>query len=225
MKYIFGNWKSNKNSAEVTQWFKVFSTLPCVQSLKNSTQHSAAVFVPSIYLPLARRLRDSLGLPISIGAQDISAFSNGAHTGEMSASMIAEYAQYVLIGHSERRKDNKENDDQLYEKVKRAQEANLKTVYCVQGIETKIPDGITMAAYEPLFAIGTGVADTPQNANDTIRKIKEKWGQNPVIYGGSVTAKNITDYLTTHSIDGVLSGGASLDPNSFGEMASHACGL
>lgn len=225
MKYVIGNWKSNKSTSQVQEWFSIAKTLPILSSLKNSSSITAAICVPDVYLPMAKKLRDESNLSLQLGAQNISAFQNGAHTGEISSTMLSEFVEFVIIGHSERRKDNKETDDQLFQKVFRAQETGLKSIYCVQSEETKIPKGVTLVAYEPLFAIGTGIADSPENANNVIQKIKNRWQVDTVIYGGSVVAKNINDFLSRDSIDGVLPGGASLDPSSFGEMVTHASSI
>jgi triosephosphate isomerase len=225
MKYVIGNWKSNKNASQIEDWISIAKSLPIFSQIKNSTKITAAICVPDVYLSLFKKLRDDSHLPIEICSQNISAFQNGAHTGEVSAQMLSEFVSFVIIGHSERRKDNKESDETLFQKVLRAQEQNIKTIYCVQSQDTIVPPGVTIVAYEPLFAIGTGIADTPQNANSVVTAIKTKWNVQTVIYGGSVTPKNIQEYITTNAIDGVLPGGASLDPNSFGEMVIHATSI
>jgi triosephosphate isomerase (TIM) len=110
----------------------------------------------------------------------------------------------------------------LFEKVKRATEENILPIFCVQNKDTQVPPGVFAVAYEPLFAIGTGVTDTPENASLVIATIKQKWNVNVALYGGSVTAKNVKAFLSANAIDGVLVGGASLDPHSFEEMVLHA---
>lgn len=221
MKYIVGNWKSNKTSADVTLWFEEFakSISPQKINLKDTT---IVVCIPYVYLPLAQKMCDTLSIPLKLGAQDVSAYKNGAHTGEVSAGMVREYVQYVIIGHSERRNECKEDDAILFEKAARAQEVKLTTIYCVQGKDTIVPVGIPLVAYEPIWAIGTGQADTPDNAGKVITVIKRKWNVTNILYGGSVTAKNIKDFLSNESIDGVLVGGGSLDPHSFWEMILNA---
>lgn len=221
MKYIVGNWKSNKSSKEVTFWFEEFAK--CISSQKiNLNNTTIVVCIPYVYLSLAQKLRDTLSLPLKIGAQDVSPFKNGAHTGEVSAGMVSEYAQYVIVGHSERRNECKEDDAILFEKAARAQEVKLTTIYCMQGENTKVPVGVPLVAYEPIWAIGTGQADTGDNAGKVITVIKRKWNVTNILYGGSVTAKNIKDFLSNESIGGVLVGGGSLDPHSFWEMILNA---
>lgn len=224
-KYIIGNWKSNKNIIETESWFKTFQILYTHNQQLSLHNLEIVICPPFVFLPLVKKLRDELQLPIKIGVQDISPFGNGAYTGEVSASQISEFAQYVIIGHSERRNNFGEDDKLLAEKVSRANEANLNIIYCVQDKKTFIPKGVTIVAYEPVWAIGTGKTDTPENANLVAQTIRQKWSGNVIIYGGSVTPDNIKSFITTEYIDGVLPGGGSLEPNKFWEMIVNAATL
>lgn len=222
MKYIIGNWKTNKNIIEVETWFQTTASLYSRNQSLNLQSIEAVVCVPYVYLPLAKKLRDEFDLPLKLGAQDVSAYGNGAYTGEISAIQLKEWVEYVIIGHSERRNYFKEEDTLLTEKAKRAQEALLKSIYCVQDENTNIAEGVDIVAYEPVWAIGTGKTDTPENAESVAQKVKEKRHGNILIYGGSVTPDNIKSFITTKNIDGVLPGGASLDPNKFWQMILNA---
>jgi len=222
MKYIIGNWKTNKNIIEVEDWFKTLASLYSQNQTINLHTVEMVVCAPYVYLSLAKKLRDEYRLPIKLGAQDVSAYGNGAYTGEVSAIQLRELVDFVIIGHSERRNYFGEDDNLLSEKVKRSQEAGLNTIYCVQDENIYIADGVTIVAYEPVWAIGTGKTDTPENANSVAQKVKEKWHGNILIYGGSVTPDNIKSFITTKYIDGVLPGGASLDPNKFWQMSLNA---
>jgi triosephosphate isomerase len=221
MKYIIGNWKSNFGEKDISIWFEKLS-----QYLnKNKTEFTNLIIVicpPFLYLPQVANLISKHKLPIHIGAQNISAYQNGAYTGEVNAQQIKEYASYVLIGHSERRKYLQENDNQLNEKVKRATEMGICPVYCISELGNNIPQEVTIVAYEPIFAIGTGKADTSVNANCIAEKIKALDSNRKVIYGGSVNQYNIDDFLKESNIDGVLPGKTSLDPQIFGEMLINA---
>ncbi len=150
-----------------------------------------------------------------LAAQDVSPFATGAYTGEISAAQIKEFAEWVIIGHSERRKYFGETDVMLEEKVKQANEAGLQIIFCVQDETTSVPQGVHVVAYEPVWAIGTGKTDSPENANAVISKIKDKTHVNICIYGGSITHENVKSFVDMPSIDGVLPGGASLDPEKF----------
>lgn len=221
-KYIIGNWKSNKNIAETENWFNAFQLLYSQNQNISLENVEIVICVPFTLLPLAKKLQNEFKLSLKLGAQNVSPFGNGAYTGEISASQISEFAQYVIIGHSERRSNFHEDDKLLSEKVKRVREAKLISIYCVQDEGTFIPEGVTIVAYEPVWAIGTGKTDTPENANRVAKAIKQKWTGDVLIYGGSTTPDNVNSFISTEYIDGVLPGGASLDANKFWEMITNA---
>lgn len=202
---IAGNWKSNKTISEAMEWL-----------LKLSAIHRTIVLcVPYTLLSVMKKEIDRLKLPIGLGAQDVSPFDEGAYTGEVTARMVKELADWVIIGHSERRKYFSETDEMLKNKVDKAQKAGLKIIFCVGDDATPVPAGVDVVAYEPVWAIGTGKTDLPENANAVISSIKSKTGVPLVIYGGSVTAQNVASFTAQPLIDGVLPGGASLDPEKF----------
>lgn len=221
-KFIIGNWKSNKNTQETKSWFKTFNESYLGNKNISLGNVEAVLCAPFILLPLAQKLRDAYRLPLKLGAQDVSPFPNGAYTGEISSYQLTEFVEYVIIGHSERRNNLGEDDKLLTEKVKRAIEAKLKVIYCVQDENTFIPEGVNIVAYEPVWAIGTGKTDTPENANRVSQTIKKRWSKETLIYGGSVTVENVESFLDTEYIDGVLPGGASLDPAKFWQIINAA---
>lgn len=159
---------------------------------------------------------------LKLGAQDLSPFPKGAYTGEIAGLQLKEFAQYVIIGHSERRKYFHEDDQMLANKVDMALEAGLHPIFCVQDVHTVIPKGVRIVAYEPVFAIGTGEPDSPENADDVARKIKETVKAEAVLYGGSVSAENVQAFTSMENLDGVLVGSASLDPISFSSIVANA---
>jgi len=102
------------------------------------------------------------------------------------------------------------------QKVQQATQNNITALVCVQGADTPIPDGCKFIAYEPVFAIGTGVPDTPENANNIATVLKEKHNHDlEVLYGGSINSSNIKSFITQANISGVLVGNASLQPEEF----------
>ena len=162
----------------------------------------------------AQKIRAS-HLPLLVGTQDISKFSEGAYTGEFAASQIADFCQYAVIGHSERRRNFGESEDDRAKKVALCKKAGIEPIFCVQDEREKIPKGVVVVAYEPLFAVGTGNPDSPDNAHSVARRIKEK-GPYTVIYGGSVTHAIVATFLARDIVDGVLIGVSnSLDPQKF----------
>lgn len=224
MKYILGNWKSNKSAEEVKDWFIKFGKYIAGHKF-DTVKTEAVIFPPFIHLQLCVGLLQKMKLPLKLGAQNVSAFHEGAYTGEVTAKMLRSVTKYVIIGHSERRKYFHEEDQILPEKVKRTLESGIIPVYCIQDEKTYIPQGVKFVAYEPVFAIGSGTPDSPQNADSVGRVVKSKIPDSIFIYGGSVTPVNITGFLVSPNIDGVLPGKASLDPLVFGEMISNASSI
>lgn len=221
-KYIIGNWKSQKTESEVEKWFVESSKL--WEKEKNTIADTITIILcpPFLYLPQARMLCKKYALPIKLGTQDISPFDVGAYTGEIAASQVREFAEYVIIGHSERRTYFGENEELLIKKTAQARKANLMPIYCIQDATTPIPSDVSFVAYEPVSAIGTGNAQTPATVNEVAQEVRKKRGIDTFIYGGSVTADNIESLLTFPEIDGVLPGSASLTAAAFWEMIHNA---
>lgn len=220
--YIIGNWKSNKTAAEVKSWFDYFNRNFQKKNLAASGQLEIVICPSFIHLNLVKALIEKYQLPLKKGAQNCSPFEVGSYTGEVAASQLKELAEYVIIGHSERRKYFHENEKILEEKVKKLKEKNLEIIFCVQDDKTPIPEGVKMVAYEPVWAIGTGRAESPHEANKVAASILEKRTIKKVIYGGSVTPENIKGFLQEESITGVLPGKSSLDPALFWQMITNA---
>ncbi len=185
---------------------------------------------------------------IKLGAQNCSEHVSGAYTGEVSAAMVKSVGcDYVIIGHSERRMCFNENNKQLAEKIKRALENNLSPIFCIgekkeereknihfnlvktqitevlQNFSAKELDKLILA-YEPVWAIGTGLTATTQQAQEMhafIRKVlEETFGKlfadkTPILYGGSCNAQNAKDLFACDDVDGGLIGGASLKASDF----------
>ena len=218
---VAGNWKSNKTLSQTEDFFRVFSEKIKGESLPQNL--TAVVFPSLIHLEKARFLINDYQLPLKLGAQNLSARVEGAFTGEVAASQLSGLVEYVLIGHSERRKNYAEGDEVLAQKTSRAIEAGLKIIYCVSDKNDIIPDGVDIVAYEPIWAIGTGKAATAEEAEETASAIRSK---NPkvsrILYGGSVNPDNIADFLKMPTIGGVLPGKTSLDPDQFFRMLKNA---
>ncbi|QQG40856.1 MAG: triosephosphate isomerase [Candidatus Levyibacteriota bacterium] len=215
---IVGNWKSNKTEIETNEWFQRFT----IYDLRFTNKE--IIICPPF--TLLSNLKSSIlnhKSFIKLGAQDISPFDEGAYTGEVNGKQIKEFADYVIIGHSERRRYFGESEDIIVKKIEMAQKYELTPIVCVSDI--KQAENYTrytlIIAYEPLFAIGSGNPDTPENANEMAKKIKEIIDA-PVIYGGSVTSQNVKSFTQMPSIDGVLPGKASLDANEFASIIEKA---
>lgn len=223
--YIIANWKSNKTILQAGEWFQTLNNLLASrrsgQLTINKEKKEVIVCPPFTLLPFVKELIVNSQLS-AIGAQNISPFNEGAYTGEINAKQIKEFADYVIIGHSERRKYFNETDEILEKKVKMALKHNLAPIFCTQGVNTKIPQNAEIVAYEPVFAIGTGNPDTPENADQVAKQIKEKNRIQYVLYGGSVTSDNVKNFIDMPNIDGVLVGGASLDAQEFYKIIQKA---
>jgi triosephosphate isomerase len=216
MNYFIANWKQNLSLEEAQKWYDNFNTQP--------DQNKEIIICPSVaYLSsLAGK-----GYPLAV--QDISPFSEGAHTGRVGAAQIKSWAKYALIGHSEMRSETNESDNSVSAKVKRCLGEGIVPIVCVDLPYLDSQIGVLkndllelpemLFAYEPLAAIGTGKPVDPRHANEIAFKIKSLTKKSiPVLYGGSVSAEDVADYLNTDYVDGVLVGKASLDPVEFAKI-------
>ena len=211
--FIVANWKSNKNTSEAHAWLL---NIERGIGLVDLTDKEIVVCPSYLSLPSMKAYILQKNLDIKLGAQDISPFEAGAFTGEINGSQLQEVVNYVLAGHSERRRELGETDGLIHRKVMQTHAAGLQSILCVQGDDTPVPQGVSMVAYEPIFAIGTGTPDAPDHSESIAASIKQK---NPsveyVLYGGSVSEEDVKSFTNMPSIDGVLVGGASLDPEKF----------
>jgi len=215
---IIGNWKSHKVLEDMDSWFaEVGSSL-----LPHPMDGEVVLCPPYPLLATCKELINKHQLPWKLGAQDVSSLPEGKYTGEVNAKLLKDFVDYVLIGHSERRNELHETDEMLFEKIKRVKEVGLTPVLFVQGQETKIPDDIEIIGYEPVFAIGTGNPDTPEDAEKVANYFKTVKHVPTVLYGGSVDSTNIHTFLSCPSLDGVVPGTASLDPKAFSALINNA---
>ncbi len=235
-KVFAANWKMNFLAAEARAFIDeiIEEKLPSADVL---------IFPPSLYV--ADLARQSEGSSIAIGAQNIYWEEAGAFTGEISAAMIKDLgAEYVLCGHSERRHFFGESSEMVTRKARAAQAEGLIPIICVgetlqereaeETLEVLLSDTLSslsavekdpeiIIAYEPVWAIGTGLTATPEDAETAIAYIRAQiatiWGDVAakirILYGGSVNPDNIADLIRCPNIDGALIGGASLKVNSF----------
>ena len=244
-KVIAGNWKMNMLPNEAIEYIDKLA--PLVKDTKNEV----ILCVP--YTDLFYALLTAQNTNIKIGAQNMHFAEKGAYTGEVSAKMLKSInVEYVIIGHSERRQYFNETDETVNKKIKSAFENGLKPIVCVgetleeresgktESIITKQTelalDGLTneqlentIIAYEPIWAIGTGKTATSEDANNSIKairnKIEELYGKDVaekviIQYGGSVKSKNAKELFSMSDIDGGLVGGASLDPEEFSKIVN-----
>ena len=245
MAVIAGNWKMHMASDQALGF------LTDLDLGGVSENHEILLFPSAIHLAAlaASGARDPR---VQLGLQNIYWEDEGAFTGELSARMASEAgANFVLIGHSERRHVFGETDEEVARKVRAARRHNLIPVICVgetleerragrveevilRQLNAVIRDlslGRALIAYEPVWAIGTGETATPEDASLAHKTLREGLSQVlgaekaraiAILYGGSVKPSNAGDLLSVANVDGVLVGGASLDPRSFKEIAAAA---
>ena len=235
---VAGNWKMNGLSAARGELAKIIAGAGALTGKADLMVCPPATLIAD-FAAAAR------GSAVTIGAQDCHAAPSGAHTGDISAEMLADAgARAVIVGHSERRTDHHETDAQVRAKAQAAWRARLTAIVCIgeqrtereagntldivsRQLERSVPDGATAAnlvvAYEPVWAIGTGLTPTTADVAEVhgfIRKrLTERFGAEGgrirVLYGGSVKPANAKELLTVSDVNGALVGGASLKAEDF----------
>ncbi|AFM99287.1 triosephosphate isomerase [Encephalitozoon hellem ATCC 50504] len=223
-KLLGGNWKMSSS----------LQTFDIVKNFKKNFFDGNDVFI-AVPFPYIHTARMKFPEYIKVGAQDCSRFRNGPYTGEVSAAMVKEMgAEYIIIGHSERRKWFGETSAVILEKIRNARSEGLNIILCIGEDEECREDGKYLdelrnqllslreemcgedidIAYEPVWAIGTGKVPTNAQIKEIVSNIK-KWGKDMkfngrVIYGGSVSMLNCQAILDVEEVDGFLIGGTSL---------------
>lgn len=213
-KIIIANWKSNKNINDAENFITSFA-----QNINRiNLENKQIIIAPSYQLLFScKNFIEKYNLPISLSVQDVSPFGQGAFTGEVNSYQVKELADFVIIGHSERRELFNENDEILFKKVNEAKNNNLKVVYCLQNSSQKIPNGVDIVAYEPPSAIGSGKPDDPSHVESVFNEISNSFN-GKILYGGSVDGDNVRDFIYINSCGGLLIGGASLEVDSFTQI-------
>ena len=240
---VAGNWKMNGSAAEARELAAGLR-----QRLQDIGPGIQVVLCPPFpYLALVKECLD--GSAMAVGAQNMHHRESGAFTGEVSPTMLAELCDFVILGHSERRQQFGETDRHVNQKVVAALAAGLRPIVCVgesleqheagdaarvvvQQLQAAL-DGVAdpaglLVAYEPLWAIGTGVPATPKKAEEVMGNAifptlavlvgDHAAAQVPLLYGGSVTAANVAEFVAQPFIHGALVGGANLKADEFADI-------
>jgi triosephosphate isomerase len=247
--FIAGNWKMHKTIAEAEAF--IAGLLPQVYDTEGV---EVAICPP--YLALQAMVDSARGSRVGVYAQNMHEADAGAFTGEVSAAMLSEIdVNGVVLGHSERREYYNETDRALQQKVPRALEAGLVPILCVGETEEERERGETerklrhqvqegldkvpierlpevVVAYEPVWAIGSGLTATPEQAQDAVSFVRaliegfDKAGGQAVriLYGGSLKVANAEELLSLPDVDGALVGGASLEAADFARIVQIAAG-
>ncbi len=244
-KIVAANWKMNLNLASAS------ALLEALSSMENSS--CDVVVCPSFpFLPLAQ---SKLSAQLKLGAQNVHHVAEGAFTGEVNTQMLKDFGvSYCIVGHSERREYSGETDSLIAEKVKALLQSKIQAIYCcgeklevrqnnshLDYVENQIRTCFSMfdaaqvqnivIAYEPVWAIGTGMTATPQQTEEMHLHIRNVWadlfGKNSaeslsILYGGSCKADNAATIFAMPNVDGGLIGGASLKIDEF-KVIVNAC--
>ena len=238
---VAGNWKMNTTVQEAAALASAVR-----DALDDASEVDVVLCPPYVFLIEVESALS--GSHIHVGAQNMHHQDKGAFTGEVSPTMLLGLCEYVILGHSERRRDFAETDALVNQKARKALEVGLRPIVCVgevleereQGREeavvsaslTACLEGITSPnnlaiAYEPVWAIGTGLAATAEQAQamaSLIRRLlTDRFGEQgaasvPILYGGSVTPYNTGEFVSQQDIDGALVGGASLNADQFADI-------
>jgi len=242
-KVVAGNWKMNMDLQEGLKFAASVS-----KHFKDNSQSKAKVILCTPFIHLAGVAEIIKGGNVSLGAQNCASEASGAYTGEVSAYMVKSTgAEYVILGHSERRTYYHEDDKLLSKKTLLALNSGLKVIFCVGEVKSEREEGkhfvivkrqldeglfnltveqidSIIIAYEPVWAIGTGLTASPEQAQEMHKYIrdlvKEKYGKDcaaklPILYGGSCKPSNAGELFSKADVDGGLIGGASLKKEDF----------
>jgi len=245
-RYVIGNWKMNLSLAQSEDLaINLLSRL-------DFRQGSAQCWLAPPFTALSTITRTIKGSKLKVGAQNCHWMQSGAHTGEISAHMLADIGcSFVIIGHSERRSQTNETAELCVLKARAAIEAGLMVVFCIgESLEQReqsqtyevlcslleplstlnpTPNQIILA-YEPVWAIGASKPASPEVIEETVNSIRKIWadkvgGEIPaILYGGSIDPNNFADILAIKNVSGGLVGGASLDPEKFYQLWQIASG-
>jgi triosephosphate isomerase len=236
---VAGNWKMNGTRQSLDQ----------IKAIGDGVKGPVSEKVEALICPPATLLYVATALctdnPLAIGAQDCHQNVSGAHTGDISAEMIADcFGTYVIVGHSERRTDHAESDALVRAKAEAAHAAELTAIICIgetaderksaqtldvlkRQLAGSAPDGATASntviAYEPVWAIGSGLTPTVADVEEAHafmrRELVERFGDQGrsmrILYGGSVKPSNAKELMAVANVDGALIGGASLKADDF----------
>ena len=241
--HIVGNWKMHQTLHEISNFFIEMT------KMKMELKCKAWIAPQSLHIPILKEIAFTTGA-IQVGAQNCSYADSGAFTGEVSPVALADIgAEFVILGHSERRTIFGEGNEILNQKVLAALKHNLKVIYCVgetleqresndtfKVIEEQLTIGLKdfpadkthllLIAYEPVWAIGTGKVASAEQAEEVHAFIRTKLVHDAhkavILYGGSVKPDNIDSLLRKENIDGALVGGASLKAQDFRQLCSIA---
>ncbi|HIJ91275.1 MAG: triose-phosphate isomerase [Desulfobulbaceae bacterium] len=217
--YLLANWKSHKTLAEAEAWLDKFARIHAPDP-----QLQVIIAPPAPFLvPLWQKIQKMNIADLALAVQDLSPFPPGSYTGGVAAAMVRGFAEYAILGHSERRRYFHETPQEIADKVSEAVEAGIKPIVCVDlpyareqlnALDEKDSDGLIIG-YGPAEAIGI---ETPQSfvkASEAIEAIRAMAPDKTILYGGSINKENAGKYINLPGISGLMVGTAGLDPEEF----------
>lgn len=238
-KYVLGNWKMQNGLTDVNGYIQE------LVSLVKSRDHVVGIAPSFVMLSNTRSALDCHDTDLWLGAQNMSEYEQGAHTGSVSAGMLQSCGvQFVLLGHSECRSELGDDNNRIAKKIRLACDYGMLPVLCIgESMETRSegattafleqqireclslaqPEDGVVIAYEPLWSIGSGQAANVQDVQKVVahckRVVMEILSHHvPILYGGSVTEDNAKEFSQRADVDGLLVGGASLRPHTFAKV-------
>ena len=225
-RFVIGNWKCNKNIDDARRWFDTFA------SLYRPAPGVEVIIAPSFIClaDLAVHVK-GLGLDtVSLAAQDVSPFPKGGYTGAIAADMVRGLADYVIAGHSERRRYFHETVQDVVNKVHEAVDFGLRPVLCVEPAAamsqlaplTDIDCEKMIIAYCPADPLTFRIPESPDKVREGIGFIAEMHPNRAIVYGGSINLDNAAEYLALSGLSGVMVGAASLEAKSFAGICNLA---
>lgn len=223
-RFVVANWKCHKNINEAKQWFDIFA------SVYTPVENIHVVIAPTyLCIPGLSDYMKTLGLErVFLAAQDVSPFPRGGYTGEVSADMLKSMVDYVIVGHSERRRYFHETQQQVCNKVNEVVESGLVPLICVDTkyamsqltILNELETKKVLIAYGPEDALNFNIPQPADKVSEFVAFIEEVHPGFPVIYGGALSEKSAHEYFSIANVSGLFVGSASLDAKHFAAICN-----